>query len=145
MESHSSHSSVLSSHAFHNHFEIQPHHWVYSSFVLEVVLGRIPLYEAFEIWDSISLWMDIWAVSILELYVNKAALLMHFGFLCVCGFVFVFAFCVFLFRAALKAYGSSQARNRIRAIAACLPHSHSNARSEPHLQPPPQLVATPDP
>ena len=39
-----------------------------------------------------------------------------------------------LFRAALTAHGSSQARGRIKATAASLPHSHSNARSEPHLQ-----------
>ena len=33
-------------------------------------------------------------------------------------------------------------RNRIRAVAASLYHSHHNARSEPHLQPTPQLTAT---
>ena len=42
------------------------------------------------------------------------------------------------------AYGSSQARGRIRAIAACLHHSHSNTRSELCLWPTPQLMATPD-
>ena len=36
-------------------------------------------------------------------------------------------------------------RGRIGAIAAGLHHSHSNAKLEPHLQPTPQLVATPDP
>ena len=50
-----------------------------------------------------------------------------------------------LFRAAPKVYGGSQARSLIRAIAACLCHSHSNARSEPCLQTTPQLMATPDP
>ena len=40
------------------------------------------------------------------------------------------------------AYGSSQARGRIGAVAAGLRHSHSNARSEPSLQPTPQLMAT---
>ena len=48
-----------------------------------------------------------------------------------------------LFRAARMAYGSSQARGQIRAIAAGLCQSHSNARSEPCLQP--QLTATLDP
>ena len=43
------------------------------------------------------------------------------------------------------AYESSQARGRIGAAAAGLCHSHSNARSVPHLQPIPQLTATPDP
>ena len=38
-----------------------------------------------------------------------------------------------LFRAAPVAYGSSQVRGRIRATAAGLYHSHSNARSEPLL------------
>ena len=42
------------------------------------------------------------------------------------------------------AYGSSQARSRIGAAAASLHHSHSNAISEPRLQPTPQLMATLD-
>ena len=50
----------------------------------------------------------------------------------------------FSFRAALTAYGSSQARGQIRAAAACL--YYSNARSEPHhLQPTLQLAATWEP
>ena len=43
------------------------------------------------------------------------------------------------FRAAHKAYGGTQARGRIGAVAASLHHSHSNARSELCLQPAPQL------
>ena len=43
------------------------------------------------------------------------------------------------------AYGGSQARGRIRAIAASRHHSHSNARSKPHLRATPQLMAMPDP
>ena len=43
------------------------------------------------------------------------------------------------------ACGSSQARGQIGAVAASLRHSHSNARSELHLQPTPQLMTTPDP
>ena len=50
-----------------------------------------------------------------------------------------------MFRAAPAAYGGSQAKGLIRATAARLRHSHSNARSEPRLQPTPQLTATPDP
>ena len=58
---------------------------------------------------------------------------------------FDFGFWFFcLFRATPTAYGGSQHRGQIRAIAASL-HSHSNARSEPHLQPTPQLRATPEP
>ena len=48
-------------------------------------------------------------------------------------------------RAAPMARGGSQTRGLIGAVAASLHHSHSNARSEPCLQPTPQLMATPDP
>ena len=43
------------------------------------------------------------------------------------------------------ACGGSQARCPIRATAAGLHHSHSNAGSEPHLRPTPKLTAAPDP
>ena len=46
-----------------------------------------------------------------------------------------------LFRATPAAYGSSQARGRIGAIAAGLCHNHGNTGSEPHLWPTPQLTA----
>ena len=46
--------------------------------------------------------------------------------------VYVCAF-VCLFRAASTAYGSSQARGQIRAVAANLRHSYSNSRSDPRL------------
>ena len=62
------------------------------------------------------------------------------SFFCCCSF-FVFS----PFRAAPAAYGGSQARGLTGAIAAGLRHSHSNARAETHLQPTPQLTATPDP
>ena len=63
--------------------------------------------------------------------------------LCVC---FLWGFLVFCpFRAAPAAYGGSQARGRIRALAASLRQSHSNARSEQHVQPTPKLTAMPDP
>ena len=52
-----------------------------------------------------------------------------YSFLFVCFFVFVFC----LFRAAPEAYGGSQARGLIRAVAAGLHHSHSNGRSKPSL------------
>ena len=54
-----------------------------------------------------------------------------------------FVFC--LFRAAPSAYGDSQARGGIGAVAVSLYHSHSNVGSKPRLQPTPQLMATPDP
>ena len=48
-------------------------------------------------------------------------------------------------RATPSAYGGSQARVGIRAIAAGLCHSHSDVGAEQRLQPTPQLKATPDP
>ena len=57
----------------------------------------------------------------------------------------VWVFFFFFFRAIPVAYGGSQARGRIRAATTSLHHSHSNARSEPHLQPALQLKAIPDP
>ena len=56
-----------------------------------------------------------------------------------------FFFCLFaFFGAAPAAYGGSQARSLIGAVAAGLHHNHSNAVSEPSLRPTPQLPATPD-
>ena len=45
-------------------------------------------------------------------------------------------------KAAPEAYGGSQARGLIRAVAAGLHHSHSNAGSKPCLRPTAQLMAT---
>ena len=47
-------------------------------------------------------------------------------------------FSFFFFKAA---YGGSQSRGQIRAVAAGLYNSHSNGGSEPHLRPTPQLMA----
>ena len=75
--------------------------------------------------------------------------MIHFeGFLVffVCLFFCLFVFCLFAFsRATAKAYGGSQARGLIRAVAAGLCHSHSNARSDLRLRPTPQLMAMLDP
>ena len=59
------------------------------------------------------------------------------------AFLFVCLFC--LFGATPMAYGGSQSRGRIGAVAASLHQSHSEARSELRLQPTPQVMATPDP
>ena len=60
--------------------------------------------------------------------------------------VFCLFFCLFAFpRAAPAAYGGSQTRGPIGAAAAGLRQSHSNAGSEPCLQPTPQPTATPSP
>ena len=47
------------------------------------------------------------------------------------------------FRAIPVAYGSSQARGRVRATDAGLCHSHSNTGSQLHLWPVPQLMGSP--
>ena len=54
-----------------------------------------------------------------------------------------FVFC--LFRTAPAAYGGSQARGLIGAVAASPRQSHSNTRSKRCLRPTPQLKATLDP
>ena len=65
-------------------------------------------------------------------------------------YLFIFVFCLFfvvvvaISWAAPAAYGGSQARGWIGAVATSLRQSHSNAGSEPRLQPTPQLTATPD-
>ena len=53
---------------------------------------------------------------------------------------FLFFFVICPFRAESTANGGSQARGRIRAVAASLHQSHSNTGSEPDLQPTPQVT-----
>ena len=62
-------------------------------------------------------------------------------------FIYLFIYCcLFAFsRAAPLAYGGSQARGSIGAIATVLHHSHNNTGSELHLRPTPQLTTTRDP
>ena len=60
-------------------------------------------------------------------------------------FFFSFLLSLLFFRATPAAYGGSQARDQIRAVAAGLCQSHSNVISKPHLQPTPQIMAMPDP
>ena len=67
----------------------------------------------------------------------------RFGFFLFFWFFFFYLFAIS--RAALAEYGGSQARGLIGAVAASLHQSHSNAESEPRLQPTPQLTAMPDP
>ena len=58
---------------------------------------------------------------------------------------YLFTYLVFgLFRAAPEAYGSSQSKAQIGAVAAGLCHSHSNVGSKPRLRPTPQLTEMPD-
>ena len=50
---------------------------------------------------------------------------------------YLFIYLFLLFKATPMAYGGSQARGQIGAVAASLHHSHSYARSKPCLQPTP--------
>ena len=62
------------------------------------------------------------------------------------NFIPTLFFCLFAFSGATPtAYGGSQARGRIGAVAAGLCQSHSNAGSESNLRPTPQLTETLDP
>ena len=56
--------------------------------------------------------------------------------------LFIYIFFLLFLWAAPMACGGSQARGQIRAVATSLRQSHSNAGSEPRLQPTPQLTAT---
>ena len=85
------------------------------------------------------------AVSFLRIDVQEVGLLDHVVVLVsVLLSLVVVVFFSFL-RAIPAGYRSSQARGQILAAAAVLCYSPSNARSEPHLQPTLQLMATPDP
>ena len=61
------------------------------------------------------------------------------------SFIYLFICLFAFFRVAPVAYGGSQARRLIGAVATGLRQNHSNARSELCLQPIPQLMATLDP
>ena len=75
--------------------------------------------------------------------------------ICLLGFMFLkhphfcpyshLALGFFFFSATPVAHESSQARGQIGAAATGPPHSHSNAGSEPHPWPTPQVTATLDP
>ena len=64
-----------------------------------------------------------------------------FIYLKFCDLIYPFWVGALLLRATPVIYGGSQARGQIGAVATGLHHSHSNARSEPHLRPTPQLMA----
>ena len=60
------------------------------------------------------------------------------------SFFFVVVVIVTISWAAPVAYGGSQARGRIGAVATGLHQSQGNTGSEPHLQPATQLTSMPD-
>ena len=82
----------------------------------------------------------------MHISLSSPALTLHFLTSLFLFFFFNFYFLSFVFfRAAPAAYGGSQARGLIGAVATSLCQSHSNAVSEPRLQPTLQLTATRDP
>ena len=78
----------------------------------------------------LNFWESKYLGSYLLILTNCWFQFISFFFCFVLFFVF---FC--LFRATSVAYGGSQSRGRIGAIAACLHHSHSNEGSKPRLRP----------
>jgi len=85
-------------------------------------------------WTELTSWEEtaFWTISNTEACGN-----MGWG-------VFVL-FWFLLLRAVPDTYGNSQVRGRIGGAATGLRHSHSNAGSEPHLWPMPQITAMKDP
>ena len=69
------------------------------------------------------------------------------SFISIKDYYYYFCVCVFfaISWAASAAYGGSQARGLIGAVAAGPCQSHKNVGSELHLQPTPKLTAMPDP
>ena len=78
-------------------------------------------------------FLPCWGPSLSPIF-HSAVLSFFFFFL----LLLFFFFCLLsFFKAAPTAYGGSQARGRIGAVAAGLCHNHSNTRSKPCLQPKP--------
>ena len=87
-------------------------------------------------WFIFVLFLLLWETNLRKhLYGCKFSLgvLLCFMFESLSDFEFVYLFIFCLFRAALEAHGSSQARGRIGATAASLHHRHKNVESEPSL------------
>ena len=114
----------------------------------KVVFNEIVLIKHFVFHTIIQLCSDIRRANVQKcshdsMVCNYLALSFSaFAFLF--GLILGFGFC-FLCRATPPAYGSSQGRGHIGAPAASLCHHHGNTGPEPHVQPTPQLMATPDP
>ena len=89
--------------------------------------------------------LNLYSKSMLRAIEMKIPALALFFFVCLFLVGFFLGGEGVAFRAALSAYGGSQARGQIGATATDLHHHHSNTRSEPCLQPTPQFTATMDP
>ena len=95
---------------------------------------------------TLNLWIKMDIFTILNFSIQKQQFLYFiwslkkFLFLIIAFFIvlFSFSFSFFCFLGPHPvAYGGSQARGRIRAVAAGLRPSHSNVRSKPRLRPTP--------
>ena len=86
-------------------------------------------------------------IYILYFVVGRSENIMHhvhlFSLFFVDFYIYIL-FYYFFFRATPGAYRSSQARGQIGSSADGLCHSHHSVRSEPCLQPTPQLTTMPD-
>ena len=92
---------------------------------------------------SLPIQFEVFSPSVLQINLQLS---LPYPFLLLLLLLFFFFFHPFDFsRAAPTAYGGSQARGLIGAVATGLRQSHSNAVSEPCLRPTPQCTATPDP
>ena len=80
------------------------------------------------------------ALTLLWLGVGRPHVLFYFYF-----YLFIFVFLPFFLGLHLRHMEVPKLKGQIRAVAAGLYHSHSNTRSEPRLQPTPQLMETSDP
>ena len=94
----------------------------------------------------------MWKIQISNTCIYKYIYIYIYIFVCIYTYTKIYIYtcvCVYIYiffnRAAPAAYGSFRARGQIGAVVACSCHSHSNAGSEPHLRPIPQIEATPDP
>ena len=80
--------------------------------------------------------------NLLESSVERGFRLIYF--VIIIFFIFIYLFIFAISWAALAAYGGSQARGQIGAVAASRRQRHSNAGPKQCLQPTPQLTATLD-
>ena len=126
--------------------------WFFISTVTEVWIWRADYIILFYIRNlsTCRLW-NPWGSqnqSSADILFNRYIIYLRYSFLffvCVSFFFLSFVVVVAISWAAPVAYGGSQARGLIRAVAAGLCQSHSNAESKPSLKSTPQLTATLDP
>ena len=124
----------------HDTINLNLHYLFYSNFYYSCLITLIePQWPPFSTCNTPDkLHFRVFALAVSGMCFPPDFILFYFTIIIII-IIFVFS------RAAPTAYGGSQARGLIRAVAASLRQSHSNARSEPRLQPTPQLMATPNP